>query len=60
MSGHKCKSSADVAGTAKECRAVTMAAKVKIIEGVEQGEELELGLQEDFMLCLTGRFLRKP
>ena len=60
MSGHKCKSSADVAGTAKECRAVTMAAKVKIIVGVEQGDDLEIGLQEDFMLCITGHFLRKP
>ena len=39
MSGSKCKSSSDVAGTAKKCQVITMETKVKIIEGVEQQEE---------------------
>ena len=36
-----------------------METKVKIIEGVEWGEELELELQEDFTLCVTSHFLMK-
>ena len=35
MSGSKCKSSGDVAGTAKKHQAIIMETKVKIIERVE-------------------------
>ena len=40
MSGNKHKSSCDVAGTAKKCQAIMVETKVKIIEGVEQGEKM--------------------
>ncbi|TEA39858.1 hypothetical protein DBR06_SOUSAS4610103, partial [Sousa chinensis] len=40
MSGSKCKSSGDVAGTAKKCQVITVETKVKIIERVEQGEKI--------------------
>ena len=35
MSRTKCKSSSDVASTAKKCQAITMESKVKIIEREE-------------------------
>ena len=40
MSGSKRKSSGDVAGTAKKCQVTMMETKVKIIERVEQGENM--------------------
>ena len=39
MSGSKCKSSGDIAGTAK-CQAITMKIEVRIIERVERGEKM--------------------
>ncbi|TEA31043.1 hypothetical protein DBR06_SOUSAS9610098, partial [Sousa chinensis] len=39
-SGSKCKSSSDVAGTAKKCRAITMETKVKIIERAGRGKKM--------------------
>ena len=40
MSGSKCKSSGDVAGTAKNRQAITMETKVKIIERLGSGEKM--------------------
>ncbi|TEA42103.1 hypothetical protein DBR06_SOUSAS53510007, partial [Sousa chinensis] len=40
MSGGKCKSSGDVAGTAKKRHAIIMETEVKIIERVERGEKM--------------------
>ncbi|XP_066895622.1 putative CENPB DNA-binding domain-containing protein 1 [Kogia breviceps] len=40
MSGSKCKGSGDVAGTAKKLQSITMETEVKIIERVEQGENM--------------------
>ena len=42
MSGSKCKSSSDVAGTAKKRQAILRETKVKIIERVERQEEEEV------------------
>ena len=44
MSGSKCKSSGDVAGTAKRIQVIMMETKVKIIERVEQTEKMETSL----------------
>ena len=40
MSKSKCKSSGDVAGTAKKHQGIMMETKVKIIEKVEWGEKM--------------------
>ena len=40
MSGSKCKSSGDVAGTVKKCQEIMMQTNVKIIERVERGEKM--------------------
>ncbi|XP_066889619.1 tigger transposable element-derived protein 1-like [Kogia breviceps] len=39
MSGSKCKTSGEVAGTAKKCQVITMETKVKIMERVERGKK---------------------
>lgn len=59
MSGNKRKSTSDIAGTANKRQAIMTETKVKVIEGAERGEELELELQEDFRLCPTSCFLTK-
>ena len=59
MSGNKRKSTNDIAGTANKRQAIMTETKVKVIEGVERGEQLELELQEDFRLRATSCFLTK-
>lgn len=59
MSGNKRKSTNDIAGTANKRQAIMTETKVKVIEGAERGEQLELELQEDFRLRATSCFLTK-
>lgn len=59
MSGGKCKSSGDVAGTVKKRQAIMMERKVKVIERVDRGKKmLDIAHSYNMNHSITGTNLK--